>query len=288
MYNQEMGGTCMKVVTTTAVFPAEGDERQQLKRLARIGFDALDFGFDASVRNESSGFSTPQFETWAYDLKECAEENGISFSHTHAPFDVCKRGEIVERTMRCAHILGAKYIVVHPACFKGDGSFYEDEDEFLDVNVNAVMPILEAAAKHDMTVLSENLLWGPSIQPAVLSELVTHVGAAHFGWCFDTGHANCFGVTSRALVGLANVPLSLHVQDNHGVFKDEHLLPGDGTIDWKDFIQTLNDIGYAGDFVLEAHHQSMDAPDDERDAILADLLARSKKLVAFYERIHKA
>ena len=80
------------------------------------------------------------------------------------------------------------------------------------------------------------------------------------------------------------VPLSLHVQDNHGPGSgDEHLLPGDGVIDWKRFLDLLVEIGYRGDLVLEAHHQSLEASDGERDAILADLLGRAEKMRAYLE-----
>ena len=80
-------------------------------------------------------------------------------------------------------------------------------------------------------------------------------------------------------------PLSLHVQDNHGEKKDEHLLPGDGTVDWKLFLETLHKIGYKGELVLEAHHQSIDAPDNERDAILTDLLTRAQKMREYLLRL---
>ena len=101
----------------------------------------------------------------------------------------------------------------------------------------------------------------------------------------DTGHANRCGLPQTSLLGLSHPPLSLHVQDNHGDH-DEHLLPGDGTIDWKVFLDTLHAVGYGGDLVLEAHHQSIDAPDNQRDAILTDLLHRAEKMLAYYRYIH--
>ena len=72
-------------------------------------------------------------------------------------------------------------------------------------------------------------------------------------------------------------PLSLHIQDNDGS-GDGHLIPGDGTIDWDLFLAVLKEIGYLGDCVLEAHHQSLEAPDAERDAILARLMETAKTM----------
>jgi hypothetical protein len=43
-------------------------------------------------------------------------------------------------------------------------------------------------------------------------------------------------------------------------------------------VAALKAVGYGGDCVLEAHHQSLHAPDDERDEILLRLLDRAKWL----------
>ena len=104
------------------------------------------------------------------------------------------------------------------------------------------------------------------------------VNSPYFGWCFDTGHANCFGIRPEILAECAVVPQSLHMQDNQGDGWDAHLIPGEGTIDWDALIRTLREIGYAGDCVLEAHHQSLDVPDHARDAILTRLLAAARIL----------
>ena len=100
-----------------------------------------------------------------------------------------------------------------------------------------------------------------------------------FGWCFDTGHANSCGYKPEILKKCAAAPLSVHLQDNHGG-GDEHLIPGDGTIDWAGTLIALRSVGYLGDCVMEAHHQSLVAPDEERDAILVRLLTEAKKLRA--------
>ena len=44
--------------------------------------------------------------------------------------------------------------------------------------------------------------------------------------------------------------ITLHLHDNHGE-RDEHLLPGQGAIDWVDVMQALRDIDYGGEFMYE-------------------------------------
>jgi len=184
---------------------------------------------------------------------------------------------LVERTLTSAKILGVKFLVVHPLWKKAEEVYFEGE-EFLTVNTEAYLPLVDLAAEYGITILTENLLWGSSIFPQSISDLVGRVNRPNFGWCYDSGHAHCFGLSPEALIGLIP-PKSLHLQDNHGIpMGDEHLMPGDGTIDWDFLLKTLVQIGYAGDFVLEAHRQSCTAPDEERDEILKELYSRAVKL----------
>ena len=43
----------------------------------------------------------------------------------------------------------------------------------------------------------------------------------------------------------------LHLHDNNGE-SDQHLIPGQGTIPWGEVFKALKEIGYSGDFTLEA------------------------------------
>jgi hypothetical protein len=147
--------------------------------------------------------------------------------------------------------------------------------------------VRELAKKHGVTILSENLLWGASIDPRIISKLVERMDSAYFGWCYDIGHANCQEV-DVCIIDQKDIitPLSLHLQDNNGIFhKDEHLIPGDGNINWERFLKALAKSGYKGDFVLEAHHQSREAPDDQREAILKRLFCKAEELKAQYLKI---
>ena len=273
----------MNIVTTTSVFPIGSDQFHVLERLANIGYTSLDMAFDY-CDTQGSPFLSPKYEDWAKGIKDRADRLGVQYSHSHASFDASARGDIVRRNFHSAQIMGIRYMVVHPIFQSPDGHIYENAEEFLSVNQKAYEPLISEASEYGLILLSENLLWGASIFPALLSELVDRIGSPHFGWCFDTGHAHHGGLPQTSLIGLKHSPLSLHVQDNHGQH-DEHLLPGDGSIDWKEFLHTLRAIGYGGDFVLEAHHQSIDAPDEKRDIILSELMSRAKQMVSYFNRI---
>lgn len=275
----------MKIVTTTSVFPPCWNPVNIISRLAAIGYDSLDMAFDYCVQDKEFPFMTSEYENWAKMLRETAEKHGISYTHSHAPFDASARGEFVERSLRCAFLLGIRYMVVHPIWQTPERGILTEKEEFLAVNAEAVRPLLVSAEKHGVILLSENLLWGASVHAQTIARLVERVNSPWFGWCYDVGHAHAFRDDLDEFRKVCRVPLSLHIQDNHGDGRDEHLIPGEGTLEWSEFLRSLKAVGYCGDFVLEAHHQPLDAPDDKRESILTELLERSKKMTMYYDNL---
>ena len=254
-----------RIVTTTAVFPPG------------IGFEALDMALDYECEKGSPFLGDKSLE-WAAALRKQSEQVGVPYTHAHAPGDAGVES-VIGRSLEAAAALGAGFMVLHPIWKDAEGSIIGDEEVFIRRNAEAIRPWLGKARDCGVVILTENLLWGASLDPRIISRLVEAVDSPWFGWCFDTGHANFFGYRPEILTECAAVPLSLHLQDNHGIgSSDEHLIPGDGTVDWDAMVKTLRKVGYAGDCVMEAHHQSLDAPDEERDAILARLLIEARKL----------
>ena len=266
-----------RIVTTTDVFEDGYPAEQAVDRLAALGFEGIDMGFDYWVF-DGSPFLADDYLDWASNLKDRADAAGIAYTHAHAPGEA-NSGEWIERSIRAAAVIGARYLVVHPVFKDEKGKTIDSKLKFIRVNAEAIRQWLPLAEECGVTLLSENILWGASKDPRVIAELVKEVDSAYFGWCFDVGHAWCSGYAPDILKKCAVVPLSLHIQDNDGS-GDQHLIPGDGTIDWKAFTQTLRDICYLGDCVMEAHHQSLEAPDEERDAILARLLETAQGIRA--------
>ncbi len=264
-----------KIVTTTDVFEDGYPAETAIDRLARLGYEGIDMGFDYWTF-EGSPFMGDDCLGWARSLREHADEVGIPYTHAHSPGEA-NSGEVVTRSIESAGILGAKYCVVHPVWHDESGNIIKNKTEFISVNAQIIKQLLPKAEECGVIILSENILWGASADPRIIADLVKEVDSPWFGWCFDVGHAHCSGFESDILKKCSVVPASLHIQDNDGS-GDGHLIPGDGNINWENFLAVLRDIGYTGDCVMEAHHQSLHAPDEERDAILARLLTESEKL----------
>ncbi len=270
----------MNIVTTTSVFPKEYPSQEALKRLCRIGYTVLDMAFDY-CSYAGHPFMSEERAEWARELRREADRLGVRYTHSHAPGVASVLDRRLGWCMELCGILGIRYLVIHPV-FRIDGENITDRETFIRVNAEAIRELLPKAQRHGVTILSENLLWGASIDPRIIADTVKEVGHPNFGWCFDTGHANCHKIPISVLRKVSVVPLSLHIHDNCGEGgRDEHLLPGDGTIDWRSFLDLLNEIGYGGELVLEAHHQSLEARDADRDAILSELLRRSRSMLAY-------
>lgn len=79
-------------------------------------------------------------------------------------------------------------------------------------------------------MLVENL----TSEPTTPEHLITILEMGHLnnvGICLDLGHAHMTVGIPEAIATLGERIATVHVHDNHGM-KDEHLWPGDGTIDW--------------------------------------------------------
>ncbi len=108
-------------------------------------------------------------------------------------------------------------------------------------------------------LLIENLL-SDATTPEHLMTILEMGHLPNVGVCLDMGHAHINQSVVEAIGTLGNRIASVHVHDNHGT-KDEHLWPGDGTIDWPAAAKALNDLASPPAAVLEISYRLDDAPD---------------------------
>ena len=119
---------------------------------------------------------------------------------------------------------------------------------------------------------------GASGDPCVIARLVERVNSPFFGWCYDTGHANIMGHAADIVTRCACAPRSLHLQDNHGSW-DDHLIPGEGDIDWAMLTRALRDVGYSGGLSFETFNM-LNTFDSELAPEVMRLIAATGRLFA--------
>lgn len=98
-------------------------------------------------------------------------------------------------------------------------------------------------------LLVENLL-SEATTPAHLLLILEMGHLDNVRVCLDLGHAHVAPGIAESVAALGSRIGTLHVHDNHGI-KDEHLWPGDGTIDWAATAQALAALPEAPAAVLE-------------------------------------
>lgn len=127
--------------------------------------------------------------------------------------------------------LGGDCIVLHIPLNDHEHQFETD----LFKSKRMIDSFLPVARKYGVKLAIENL---ETFSCKHLFDYLFDVYASEdLGFCFDSGHANIAGELDILERYLDRLFLT-HLHDNHGE-EDEHLLPGQGTTDWKPIILAL-------------------------------------------------
>ena len=78
--------------------------------------------------------------------------------------------------------------------------------------------------------------------------------------CLDLNHANIREDLVQVAKNLQGIIACVHISDNHGA-KEEHLLPGEGTLDIPRAFKAIRDAGFKGPLNLEASISDTDTRD---------------------------
>ena len=116
---------------------------------------------------------------------------------------------------------------------------------FNELGLNRFKQIVEKAEKRGINVAFENLK-----KVAYLDYVLKNIDSPRAGFCYDSGHHNCFCPDEDLLPKYGNRLMALHLHDNDGT-KDQHLLPFEGTIDWATTMGKISETGYAGPIAFE-------------------------------------
>ena len=161
-------------------------------------------------------------------------------------------------------------MVVHVSDVPRQG---HDVSERLHHATDALRVLARACAQLEMMLIVEtplpHLIGGhPDEFAAVVTPLDHSVGV-----CFDTSHTTLGHHWERFMEVVSDRLVHLHVNDHRGHY-DDHLPPGDGTIDWQEVRTGLESIGFDGWIVLE-----LSCPPGPVDAYFANALRQTRALL---------
>ena len=203
--------------------------------------------------------------------KDLAGETDLVFTDAHAPFGTyvdmnCPIPELRKEkilrarlAMEIASEFGIESMTFHVGSPRHPG--YTMEELHAEA-LRTIEELLPYAEKCGLILCIENS-WYPTATADKLLDIKNHFSTDTLGFCFDSGHAHiaecaefldredCALVKGYALVNekpqtekntlekmLPHI-VNCHLHDNSGL-KDDHMIPGHGTIDWEKIISTLS------------------------------------------------
>lgn len=195
-------------------------------------------------------------------IGDLVAETGMEVWSVHAPFgggvdlshpeELIRRESVgqVRRACEVASMLGANCVVVHAGLSTGDA---EEKETRRRQSLRSLNCLLKRTCQLEVCLAVEYLpankerLCNDSAQMREILGLCDGVP----GVCLDTNHANLREDLVEATQALADCIVTLHISDNDGQ-QEMHMMPGEGVIDWSEFMRVLDEIGYEGPLLYEA------------------------------------
>jgi len=236
----------------------------ELENYKTLGFDVLDCIFCNGV-DKDSPLVQDNWQQWGAMLADLSQKTGISYTQCHMPYyNFADPGkgvdenfdEWVRRSIIISSMLGAKWIVGHPATAWGEANMPKASHK---ANIAYFSPLIELGQKLGIGIAIENMAdfsdWpfprGYCATAEELCDLTDSFGSEYAGICWDFGHANLmYRDQNPCLRAIGKRLKTLHVHDNHGL-RDDHLPVFFGNIKWEPMMPTLKEIGYTGEFSFE-------------------------------------
>ena len=239
-------------------------EEKAVELIAKAGFDAWDFSLFSmcaydwrtrSVHPSEHPLAGNKAIEFAKKLKKIGLDNGIVCNQSHAPLPTGGEGirDKLQLAIECTAEAGGKICVIHP-----------DNNKNVQGNAEMYLELLPFAKSCGVKIATENMWDWDNLEnhaaPAVCSSpqsFLEHLNAVndeYFVACLDVGHAEMRGLNTNSVEmirALAGKLQALHLHDND-LWHDSHQIPFSMSIDFEGIVKTLKEIGYQGDFTLEA------------------------------------
>jgi sugar phosphate isomerase/epimerase len=236
--------------------------RKTIDIFAEAGFRGIDFNADLEEY-----YTDAHDEAFYKEIRRYAEERGISFLQTHAPFPSSYTDEAkteqrffdIVNSMRHSAWLGADMVVVHP-CNHVKASEPDHHDRMLAYNLEFYRRLIPYAKELGVRIAIENIHGCITATPEGLLELLDLLESKVFTICFDVGHALIAKQNPADMIRALGARIGCtHIHDNDGVH-DSHTLPYYGTIDWESVMQAFAESGYTGSLNYESGAFVKNAP----------------------------
>ena len=156
--------------------------------------------------------------------------------------------DVVRRTVDMASELGASVVPIHTFLRVGTDDSTADARKRLQCSLEE---LAQYARGTPITLGLETLRERPTDSPGKqIIDWAKAGGQSAFSVVLDTGHSHLAGDLPELPQQAGRFLNNLHIHDNDRT-SDQHLLPGNGTIDWAAFVADLCQAQYRGPLLLE-------------------------------------
>jgi len=201
------------------------------------------------------------------EIKKLAAEAGISLS-LHLPYCLNPAALIPEIYKACLKYfkkafnlggeLGVRWVTAHPGYYQGLASWDWMRQDAMAKLKGFLEDMLVTCSSLKIPIALENNIMlpqngqffhlGSSVRD--FAGLFSSLDSPYLRMCLDTGHANIGEGVRPYLENFINEIINIHIHDNQGDM-DEHLPPGQGTVEWLPFFDYLTGHEFEGVLTIE-------------------------------------
>ncbi len=257
---------------STHLFHADRLDREHLVEVAAHGFDAI----EVYATRTHFDYHNPRA---AVALAEWLDDTRLSLHAIHAPttagYQNGQWGETIsigaadeERRRRAVSetlaVIGLNAVIRVPMLVLHLGFPSTEPSDNLRGSVSrSLEEIGEAAEAANVALALEVIPNALSMAPRLVQWLEEDLEIKGAGICMEVGNAHLVGEVVDTIETCSGHIVTTHLHDNHGK-RDDHLMPGAGTIDWEATMLAFQKVGYDGAWILEL------APSADVQATLRD------------------
>lgn len=258
----------MERVLSTYLFSAQSLDAESIRAAASAGFGGIEL---YAVGGHFNFRSAEQ----ARDLGRWLEDQRLRLHSVHAPMekttgrgreggapisiaepDKLRRIEAVDEikwALELAEYTPFRYLVQH----LGTGREPLDP-RYQEAAFQSLEYLVVFAKQRGVTIALENT---PSelASPEALMEFLRETRLDGLRLCFDVGHARLGDGVAESFSRMRSRVVTTHIHDNHGEH-DDHLVPFEGTIDWKEAVTAMATAPAEVPLVLELKEPAAGGP----------------------------
>lgn len=263
--------------------------KETIKRVAKLGYPGIEIW-----GGRPHAYYRDMDLAGICSIKETLEKTGISISgfipaQFGYPTNLCSpiasirkdSVEYIKNSIDTSFALGCKKVSLCP----GRTLYGQGYDMGMKQLTTSLDELVEYALKKDVLLLLEPAHMMESDLVLTVEEgarLIESRQYKNMGIALDTGHCHVNKeslVDSLYILVKKKIPLHIHLDDNN-TLSDQHKIPGEGTINFVPFFQTLIETGYDGFLTVELGFDYTTNPDTaayQSKKVVFSLLEEAKR-----------